>query len=123
MLVAVADDQNDVRAALRVLIETEMELEMAFEAGRFDDLLTALDTTCLDLLLIDWELPGLHEAGALGTLLAKCPRTCIVAMSAYPEKRRDALAAGVDAFVCKGDPPERLITLIHDAGQCFVSRR
>ena len=109
---AIADDQNDVRAALRVLIETETDLQLAFEAARCDELFRALDTTCLDLLLIDWELPGLHDDGALTTLRAKCGQTYIVAMSASPEARQNALDAGLDAFVCKGDPPESLLAVI-----------
>ena len=115
MLVAIADDQSDVRAALRVLIETETSLVMAFEAARFDELLAALDSTCLDLLLIDWELPGLQSAEGLALLFDRCVHTYVVAMSAYPESRQDALNAGIDAFVCKGDPPERLLTLIREA--------
>lgn len=114
MLVAVADDQSDVRAALRVLIESEPHLDMAFEAARFEDLLASLETTRLDLLLIDWELPGLHDAGALACLRAKCRCTRIVAMSAYPEARQDVLEAGMDGFVCKGDAPEHLLSLIHN---------
>ena len=37
-----------------------------------------------------------------------------VALSGRPEERQVALDAGVDAFVSKADPPERLLATIDD---------
>jgi hypothetical protein len=33
----------------------------------------------------------------------------MIAMSGRPEQRAEALRAGMDAFVCKGDAPEMLL--------------
>ena len=33
----------------------------------------------------------------------------VIVLSTRPESEMDALAVGADAFVCKGDPPERLL--------------
>jgi hypothetical protein len=33
----------------------------------------------------------------------------MIAMSGRPEQRGEALRAGMDAFVCKGDAPEMLL--------------
>jgi DNA-binding NarL/FixJ family response regulator len=37
----------------------------------------------------------------------------VIALSGHLEAREEALAAGADAFVSKGDPPERLLTTLH----------
>jgi len=44
------------------------------------------------------------------------PGLAIIALSSNPESRRAALAAGADAFVSKGDPPEWLMDSIES--QC-----
>jgi DNA-binding NarL/FixJ family response regulator len=41
----------------------------------------------------------------------------VIALSGRPEARRAALDAGVDAFVSKGDPPERLLSMLEAALQ------
>jgi hypothetical protein len=33
----------------------------------------------------------------------------LIALSGLPAARQEALAAGVDSFVSKGDPPEKLL--------------
>ena len=40
------------------------------------------------------------------------PESFVVALSGLPEARREALAAGADAFVSKGDPPEKLLAAV-----------
>jgi DNA-binding NarL/FixJ family response regulator len=41
------------------------------------------------------------------------PNLLVVVLSGRPEVRREALAAGADAFVSKVDPPERLLAALH----------
>jgi DNA-binding NarL/FixJ family response regulator len=45
----------------------------------------------------------------------------VVALSGRPESRRTALAAGVNAFVSKGEPPERLLAAVE--GCCVDENR
>lgn len=62
-----------------------------------------------DLVLLDWELPGRPAAAMLFALHGLDYHPKIIVLSARPESEMDALAVGADAFVCKGDPPERLL--------------
>jgi len=66
-------------------------------------------TTCPDLVLLDWELPGLAGPRLLITLRATCPDLLVIVLSGRPGAQRAALAAGADAFASKSDPPERLL--------------
>ena len=36
----------------------------------------------------------------------------VIALSGLPEARHEALAAGADDFVSKGDPPEKLLAAV-----------
>jgi len=61
------------------------------------------------LVLLDWELPDRGGAVALSHVRAAWPHSAVLAFSGRPEAREAALAAGADAFVSKGDPPEHLL--------------
>ena len=117
MRVLVADDQPAVRSALGRLLKEKLGFNVVGEAAGAKNLLARAAVTPHDLVLLDWELPGLFAAdGArcrfMDSLhaLDSCPK--VIALSSRPGARRVALDAGADAFVSKCDPPERLLTAI-----------
>ena len=138
MRVLLADDQAKVRSALRLVLEQQPGVHILGEAVDATGLLDWVKTARPDLVLLDWELPGLQAAnpsidsgrvpstalrqaqdgssgqGLLPTLRELCPGMAVIALSGRPEARRAALDAGVDAFVSKGDPPERLLAAVND---------
>jgi len=109
MRVLVADDQVKVRSALRVLLGQHLNWEVVGETGEAAQLSVQICDTRPDVVLLDWELPGLVLDGAFSVFRARFPDTKIVALSGRPEACQEALAAGVDAFVSKMDSPERLL--------------
>ena len=114
MRVLLADDQSKGRSALRLLLEQDPGIQVLGEAVDTTGLLDWVKVACPDLVLLDWELPGLEADSLLPTLRELCPRLSVIALSGRPEARRAALDAGVDAFVSKGDPPERLLAVVND---------
>jgi len=116
MRVFLADDETKVRSAIRLLLEQEVGLSVVGEAAEAADLLKQMRMACADRFLIDWELPGLDAVKLVSEVRACCPGAMIVALSGRPEARLDALEAGVDFFVSKAEPPERLLDALH-AGQ------
>ncbi len=119
MRILLVDDQSKIRSALRLLLEQEEGMTVVGEVAKAEDLLSQVETTQPDLALLDWELPGLQHADPptrfasaprlLSELRAHCPRLRVIALSGRPEARQNALKAGVDAFVSKGDPAESLL--------------
>jgi DNA-binding NarL/FixJ family response regulator len=120
MRVFLADDQAKVRSALRLLLEYEPGWRVVGEAAEANSLLSQVEVTQPDLMLLDWELPGPSVTNAspgsgsrlLSALRAHCPHLRVIVLSGRPEARQAALAAGADAFVSKGDPPEQLLTTL-----------
>jgi DNA-binding NarL/FixJ family response regulator len=112
MRVLLADDQARVRSALRLLLEQLPEVEVLGEAVDATGLLDWLKAAHPDLVLLDWELPGLPTADPLRHLRDHWPGLLVVALSSQPGVRQAALDAGADAFVSKGDPPERLLAAV-----------
>ena len=112
--VLLADDQSKVRSALRLLLEQQPGIHILGEAVDSTGLLDWVKVTCPDVVLLDWELPGLDMDSQWPTLRELCPCLAVIALSGRAEARQAALDAGVDAFVSKGDPPERLLAAVRD---------
>lgn len=112
MRVLLADGQTKVRFALRVLLERQPGFEVVGEAVEAKELLLQTAETRPDLVLLGWELPGMEKIDVLPALRRVCPDLVVIALSGRPEAHRAALDAGADAFVSKGDPPERLLAAI-----------
>lgn len=112
MRVFLADDQAEVRSALRLLLEQEAEVIIVGEAAAAEPLLGQIAAAHPDVILLDWELPGCTQPGWLAGLRTGCPDLRVVALSGRPEARAASLASGVTAFVSKGEAPERLLAVL-----------
>jgi CheY-like chemotaxis protein len=65
MRILIADDQERVRFALRVLLAQQPGVQVVGEAANGEALLAQASAVAADLALVDWELPRLAEAGGL----------------------------------------------------------
>ena len=110
--ILLADDQPQVRSALRLLLEQGAQARIVGEAENVEDLLNPSSALTPEAILIDWELPGLSPTDGVSSIRKAYPSARIVALSSRPEARQPALQAGADCFVCKGDPPERLLAAL-----------
>jgi DNA-binding NarL/FixJ family response regulator len=117
MRILLADAQPKVRFALRVLLERQPGVTITDEAADAVQLLVQAMNTCPNVVLLAWDLPGLSELDSVSALRRVCPDVVIIALSVRSEARRAALDAGVDAFVSKGEPPERLLAAISRCSQ------
>ena len=114
--ILIADDQPQVRHALRLLLEQELAPETVGEAAEAEMLLAQIAASCPELVLLDWGLPGMAAEDLLIALRQTCAALTIIVLSGQPEAEEKALAAGADAFVSKADPPERLLAAMRDTG-------
>jgi DNA-binding NarL/FixJ family response regulator len=117
MRILLADDQSKIRFGLRLLLEREPDLDVVGEAAEAETLLAQLETIQPDVVLLDWELPGLAVIGGLPALRTICPQLLVIALSGRLEARRAALAAGADAFVSKSKPPSQLLATLRAISQ------
>jgi DNA-binding NarL/FixJ family response regulator len=113
MRILLADDQPRVLFALRALLERQPGLDVVGDAVDAEDLLAQMAVTTPDLVLLDWELPGLAAVGSLSALRRIYADLVVIALSGRLEAHQKALDAGVDAFVSKTGPPEQLLAAIN----------
>ena len=113
MNILLADDNPEVRSALRLLLEQEPVSASIVEVSDSLGLLVQLRESCPLAVLLDWELPGSNRGDLLNSLRSCCPKIKVIALSSKYEARQEALAAGVDAFVSKAEPSELILTTLY----------
>jgi DNA-binding NarL/FixJ family response regulator len=117
MRVILADDQPEVRSALRLALEEKPGTSVMSEVGSSYELLWQVNNNCPDLILLDWELPGTKPKDLLSVLQTLYPHLLVIALSSRPQIRQAALDAGAVDFVCKSDPPENLLAALETCYQ------
>ncbi len=112
MRILIADDQPKVRFALRVTLERQPGFKTVSEAVDAADLIAQAQAVPPDLVLLDWELPGMAVEEMLCSLRQVCPHLFVIALSGKDEAREAARQVGVNAFVSKTDSPDQLLSTI-----------
>jgi len=113
MQVILADGHQNVRTALRLIIEEEPEWHISAEAPNAGRLLSLLAQNPPDLVLLDASLPGRRMEDLLAELRLKYPQMMVIILSGRPENHQPALHGGANAYVSKGNPPEDFLKTLH----------
>jgi len=113
MKIIIADDNPEVRSGLRLLLEQTSPPITVLEISDTHSLFEALQENCPAAVFLDWELPGPKRLEFLKDLRSHRPKMKVIAMSSRYEARQEALSTGADAFVSKGEPPERILSTLH----------
>jgi len=115
--IVLADDHAVVRSALRLLLETEEDLEVVAEAGDVEAALRYVRGHQPDVLILDLNMPGGHSLPAVPELHEVSPETAIVVltMEKAPAYAREALQSGVLGYVLKEAADKELVTAVRMA--------
>jgi DNA-binding NarL/FixJ family response regulator len=106
--VLVADPNASVRSSLRLFVESEPGLEFVGAASDSHWLLSELNSTNPDVLVLDCSLPGANLECVLRTVRLQRPTTRVVMLGSGPWQEPKAREAGADTFVSKVEPPDVL---------------
>lgn len=107
--VFLADSQTEERSALRLLL-IDLKMEVVGEAADWLSTLAQAPATNLDMLLVDWDLLPIDlGVQSLAELRQACPNAIVVVLISHLDARHQAaISAGADAFISKGETPERV---------------
>ncbi len=107
--IALADDQALVRKGLKALL-TQPGIAVVVEAANGEELLAALDTTAVDVIVSDIRMPGTNGIDALRMLRARGRQTPCILLTTFDDDAlfRAAVDAGADGFLLKDVSPEEL---------------
>jgi DNA-binding NarL/FixJ family response regulator len=112
MRILIADNQSSARLALCTLLEQQSGWSIVGEVVSADNLISQIEDTGPDLVLLNWCLPKLEAEKLISVLRKNGTKTSVIVLSGRPEVCQEALAVGADAFVSKADPPDKLLGAI-----------
>jgi len=96
-----AEGEKHVLDALRLMIGQRTEIKIVGEARSVESLLAQVCRQAPDLILLDWNLPGLYPQRLIRTLRECCPAATLAVLSVKPEDEKTAKEYGVDGFISK----------------------
>lgn len=110
--VLIIDGHLAVGRGLKALVREMPGVRVVGLCTRGERGLAQAAETAPDVALVDADLPGLCSAAVIRLLRWRLPRTRVVALGTYAERRRLALGAGAHAFVLKDAGYEALRSAI-----------
>lgn len=100
--VLVADDDADVRLLLTVAFQAQTDFELVGCAADGRAALDAWRQLRPDPFVVDYRMPEMNGLDVASHVLHDNPDQVVVMFSANPTIQTSALAAGITAFVLKG---------------------
>ena len=123
----IADDHAVLRAGLRLLLQTQDDMEVVGEAGDFAETLAQLHTVQPDIITLDLSMPGGLGLKALERIRDTAPASRVIVLTMHddPAYLRTALAMGACGYVVKSAADTELISAIRavSQGRVFVDAR
>ena len=113
--VLIVDDQPRARQSLQALLATKFQPLEMHEAANGAEAMKSVEEWLPDIVLMDARMPELDGIEATRRIKRQRPRLTVIVLSMYAEYKSDALAAGADGFITKGEPPERLLAVLGKA--------
>ncbi|MBI9047081.1 MAG: response regulator [Anaerolineaceae bacterium] len=120
--VYLANSKPEERSAFRLLLH-ELKMEVIGEAADWPTMLAQAPISRADMLLVDWDLLPNSPTTTLKTLREACPAALVIVLISQLDARQQAaLSAGADAFISKGEMPERVAERLRAAAASIPVR-
>lgn len=122
--IALVDDHPIVREGLASALGDEPGFEIVGATGSAEELLARADTWLPDVVLLDFEMPGLSGVDAVRAFARALPNARVVMFTAYADDDKvvGAVRSGARGYVLKGSPAAEVARAIRDvhAGGSFL---
>jgi DNA-binding NarL/FixJ family response regulator len=123
--VLVADDQAMVRAGLRLILESQADMEVVAEAADGEEALAATRRHRPDVVLMDIRMPRLDGISATRQLIDHDPAIRVLVVTTFDADQNvyEALRAGASGFILKDSSPEQLVAAVRliSAGDALLA--
>lgn len=112
--IVLVDDQALFRSGLRMLLDSQADLEVVGEAADGEAALAEVERTGPDVVLMDVRMPGMDGVTATERLAARGDRPKVLVLTTFDldEAAARALRAGASGFVLKDAKPEFLLAAV-----------
>jgi DNA-binding NarL/FixJ family response regulator len=114
--IAIFDDHQHRREALKLLIGLEKEMQCVGDYENCEDVVMYLSTNTADVVLMDIDMPKVNGIEGVKLIKKNFPGICIIMQTVFEddEKIFNSILAGADGYILKKTAPEKLIEGIYD---------
>ncbi len=120
-----ADDHTILRKGVRMLIESQADMEVAGEARTGREAVDGVRKWKPDIVVMDVSMPELNGIEATRQISEECPDTKVVALSMHKDSVyvREILRAGARGYLLKESEDDDLLKAIRvvHRGEAFLS--
>ncbi len=112
--ILIVEDHAVVRAGIRLLLDSQPDMEVVGEAQDGAESLTQAQKLKPDVILMDISLPGMGGIEATRAIKESYPEAQILALTMHEDARYffQMLQAGASGYVIKGADPSELLNAI-----------
>ncbi|WDZ82883.1 response regulator transcription factor [Micromonospora cathayae] len=109
--VLLVDDQQLIRAGLRMLCDAQPDMEVVGEAGNGREAVSLAARLVPDVVVMDLRMPGVDGITATSRILADRPTVRVLVLTTFGDDDHlyPALTAGACGFLLKDAPPAELL--------------
>jgi two-component system NarL family response regulator len=107
--ILIVDDLARARQSMKALVGTHPAVAALQEAVDGCEAIRLVESWAPDAILMDVCMAGMNGIEATRTIKARWPSIKVIVLSMNGDYETQALEAGADAFVNKGEPPARLL--------------
>ena len=112
--ILIAASQTSIRNGLKMFLNEENGLHVVAEAGDSHELLKKIESTCPNVVLLDWDVLDRSTPILIKTICESDKKLTTIVLSAESDHQQIALDAGAAAFVNIGNPPKELLATINE---------
>ncbi|WP_062200701.1 response regulator [Demequina salsinemoris] len=112
--VALVDDQQMVRVGLRMILESEGDIEVCCEAASGQQALELAEQHAADVILMDVRMPGMDGIATTRELITRHPTARVVILTTFDDDEYvyEALRAGASGFLLKSAEGDALVDAV-----------
>jgi DNA-binding NarL/FixJ family response regulator len=104
------------------MVLLDLDMEVVGESADWTTTLAQAPISRAEMLLVDWDLLPSLPVGALDELRNACPAALVIILISHLDARQQAaLSAGADAFISKGETPERVANRLRAAAATVLA--
>ena len=125
--IGLVDDQPLVRAGFAMLLGSQEDLDVAWQASDGDEVLDLARAQPADIVLMDVQMARVNGIAATERLLPEFPDTQVIMLTTFDDQNfvHGAISAGASGFLLKDVEPEDLLAAIRTvhSGEAVLSPR
>lgn len=122
--VLICDDHIMVRQGVRMVLQSESDIELVGEAGRGEEAVALAEQLKPEVVIMDLSLPDMSGIEATKRIKAALPSTRVIALTMHEEEPyvMEVLRAGAEAYIVKRSAAADLVNAMRQvmAGQAVL---